>query len=117
MIRRPPRSTLFPYTTLFRSVEPPALHGDERAGDVLRRQIALLRTAFEGERREVDRGEIRDHALNALQHDRTASPTRDGLPQPEVAVRMLEHHEAEAETAGLLSLPLEIGRASCRERV
>src|SRR5256885_14899659 len=24
MIRRPPRSTLFPYTTLFRSPEPPA---------------------------------------------------------------------------------------------
>src|SRR5256884_3753253 len=24
MIRRPPRSTLFPYTTLFRSVRPPA---------------------------------------------------------------------------------------------
>src|SRR2546429_7613502 len=28
MIRRPPRSTLFPYTTLFRSVEPEN-HGDE----------------------------------------------------------------------------------------
>src|SRR5260370_9926482 len=26
MIRRPPRSTLFPYTTLFRSVECPAMH-------------------------------------------------------------------------------------------
>src|SRR3712207_9068047 len=25
MIRRPPRSTLFPYTTLFRSVSPPTL--------------------------------------------------------------------------------------------
>src|SRR3712207_8850792 len=25
MIRRPPRSTLFPYTTLFRSVRPPGL--------------------------------------------------------------------------------------------
>src|SRR3712207_8608539 len=25
MIRRPPRSTLFPYTTLFRSTEPPTL--------------------------------------------------------------------------------------------
>src|SRR5256885_8060885 len=24
MIRRPPRSTLFPYTTLFRSLQPPA---------------------------------------------------------------------------------------------
>src|SRR3989442_9913106 len=85
-------------------VEPPAQHGDERAGDVLRRQISLWRTAFEGERREVDRGEIRDHALNALQDDRAASPTRDGLPQLEMAVRMLAHHEAEAETAGLLSL-------------
>src|SRR3712207_7326768 len=25
MIRRPPRSTLFPYTTLFRSIEPPKM--------------------------------------------------------------------------------------------
>src|SRR2546430_5884929 len=38
MIRRPPRSTLFPYTTLFRSVRAPARdpaareRGDERAG-------------------------------------------------------------------------------------
>src|SRR2546430_7593896 len=37
MIRRPPRSTLFPYTTLFRSVPPaavaraPARHGPPRA--------------------------------------------------------------------------------------
>src|SRR3712207_8640548 len=30
MIRRPPRSTLFPYTTLFRSDAPPARH--EKAG-------------------------------------------------------------------------------------
>src|SRR2546430_13442201 len=28
MIRRPPRSTLFPYTTLFRSLEPPREHQD-----------------------------------------------------------------------------------------
>src|SRR3712207_8679412 len=28
MMRRPPRSTLFPYTTLFRSVEPDALGAD-----------------------------------------------------------------------------------------
>src|SRR2546430_13607275 len=27
MIRRPPRSTLFPYTTLFRSLAEPVLHG------------------------------------------------------------------------------------------
>src|SRR3712207_9288097 len=29
MIRRPPRSTLFPYTTLFRSALAGACHGDE----------------------------------------------------------------------------------------
>src|SRR3712207_7298701 len=32
MIRRPPRSTLFPYTTLFRSLQKP--RGDEHAGMV-----------------------------------------------------------------------------------
>src|SRR3989475_5059377 len=32
MIRRPPRSTLFPYTTLFRSLTGPAVAGRARAG-------------------------------------------------------------------------------------
>src|SRR2546426_2355052 len=47
MIRRPPRSTLFPYTTLFRScaadprrTEPGAPRGPQRAG---RRHHAFLR--------------------------------------------------------------------------
>src|SRR2546422_6685221 len=34
MIRRPPRSTLFPYTTLFRSeVAPHGAHGEAQEGD------------------------------------------------------------------------------------
>src|SRR5258705_5073628 len=41
MIRRPPRSTLFPYTTLFRSVH----HGDHRAEVADHRQQALARPA------------------------------------------------------------------------
>src|SRR2546430_5855050 len=42
MIRRPPRSTLFPYTTLFRSPaarevrHPPSVGGEERVPGVLR---------------------------------------------------------------------------------
>src|SRR3712207_8968125 len=32
MIRRPPRSTLFPYTTLFRSTELQSLHAQRPAG-------------------------------------------------------------------------------------
>src|SRR3712207_7363992 len=53
MIRRPPRSTLFPYTTLFRSLLEPArarqrLHVPERAD----RERALL--ALEAVRRDRD---------------------------------------------------------------
>src|SRR3712207_7589227 len=38
MIRRPPRSTLFPYTTLFRSVRPVVGHRVVRGGDVVPHQ-------------------------------------------------------------------------------
>src|SRR2546422_5377215 len=47
MIRRPPRSTLFPYTTLFRS-QHPAQHqleapfGDGWEAEILRHDLALL---------------------------------------------------------------------------
>src|SRR2546422_2976700 len=40
MIRRPPRSTLFPYTTLFRSHEPPH---DEPLGSAVEQAIARRR--------------------------------------------------------------------------
>src|SRR3712207_8397465 len=48
MIRRPPRSTLFPYTTLFRSHDRPELGGDALLAAEERRQAvhaheALLR--------------------------------------------------------------------------
>src|SRR5689334_23431851 len=38
MIRRPPRSTLFPYTTLFRSPPPPRLPQDQARGPARHRQ-------------------------------------------------------------------------------
>src|SRR5256885_12725153 len=37
MIRRPPRSTLFPYTTLFRSLRSPSLGINDGAVELLRR--------------------------------------------------------------------------------
>src|SRR2546422_4370718 len=43
MIRRPPRSTLFPYTTLFRSIEPRA---DKEQPARLRRGVTRLKEAF-----------------------------------------------------------------------
>src|SRR3712207_7473648 len=42
MIRRPPRSTLFPYTTLFRSARVAALPRDELHRGLARRAVRLL---------------------------------------------------------------------------
>src|SRR5258707_9063586 len=54
MIRRPPRSTLFPYTTLFRSIgrgrgEPQIADDTQRADRIARRQ------STSGDRRRPDR--------------------------------------------------------------
>src|SRR5260221_561770 len=50
MIRRPPRSTLFPYTTLFRSIAEPEVTGGERVRAVLQdahRVVCPLRRVVE----------------------------------------------------------------------
>src|SRR5688572_32037377 len=53
MIRRPPRSTLFPYTTLFRS----ALHGQPRAAGRLRSALAAAHRQGPGGREVRRRSE------------------------------------------------------------
>src|SRR3712207_8262104 len=53
MIRRPPRSTLFPYTTLFRS--------DHRGGDAPDLEVVEAQVVLPDARREVvEQGEDRD---------------------------------------------------------
>src|SRR2546422_5612471 len=56
MIRRPPRSTLFPYTTLFRSVEP--VRRDALLGDPVHlagADLDLDRVALGADDRRVER--------------------------------------------------------------
>src|SRR3712207_8062834 len=77
MIRRPPRSTLFPYTTLFRSrPEPPGARGDRLAIDpplrrpqVVRRGVPDLprraRAAGEGSCRARERVDRKSTRLNS----------------------------------------------------
>src|SRR5256885_16026687 len=48
MIRRPPRSTLFPYTTLFRSRVPQGARRLRRGGHRLRGAVRLARRAAAG---------------------------------------------------------------------
>src|SRR5438034_2592745 len=71
MIRRPPRSTLFPYTTLFRSrvsqqaLELGEIRGAEREADVARRDRPLAREDADAERQtrsEEHTSELQSHS-------------------------------------------------------
>src|SRR5258708_8843896 len=70
MIRRPPRSTLFPYTTLFRSRRPAsARSGDAISPPPLRRRTAALPAARSARRnRRPDRSEEHTSELQSPDH-------------------------------------------------
>src|SRR2546430_6830356 len=65
MIRRPPRSTLFPYTTLFRSVGLPAVRTHDQ-------HLALGRAVAEREVLVIERIDVR----NGGRHHRDRKSTR-----------------------------------------
>src|SRR2546427_12830469 len=104
MIRRPPRSTLFPYTTLFRSRR-------ERLLDALPRVRRLLLVAERDAARlavEVQH----DHLdlvtdLKDLRRVPHAPPAHVGDVQEPVDAAQVDER----------AVVREIGRASCRERV
>src|SRR2546428_8480008 len=58
MIRRPPRSTLFPYTTLFRSLPEP-LAGLDRGHAAHERHARRVRAQIHGREAHVDRKSTR----------------------------------------------------------
>src|SRR3712207_8378184 len=60
MIRRPPRSTLFPYTTLFRSLGGSHLHLRLRVASL----VALAEVGREGDRGEQPEDERHDEDLD-----------------------------------------------------
>src|SRR2546427_9745059 len=66
MIRRPPRSTLFPYTTLFRSQQP-AAHWSQRAVDDSEQRRAVGVSPPSGSKR-LDQLEIAPRHLVERQH-------------------------------------------------
>src|SRR2546429_5243616 len=64
MIRRPPRSTLFPYTTLFRSFGPP---------DARRPTIQLLEDSSDVVASQVVSGLLQKKAMTSLPEDRKST--------------------------------------------
>src|SRR3712207_8294837 len=66
MIRRPPRSTLFPYTTLFRSLPPPGALRKARRGDHRHPEHRLRGLAHQqADRRQEDRKSTRLNSSHA----------------------------------------------------
>src|SRR3989441_10165967 len=107
MIRRPPRSTLFPYTTLFRS----AVTGKPSALDLREHKMTLPLIAALGAMRPADR---------RLVAELMAAPEPPDAVVAEVvrcvaAAGGLDY--ARRRALELAQQADEIGRASCRERV
>src|SRR3712207_6909430 len=75
MIRRPPRSTLFPYTTLFRSRGSDPLHVVGRLAGPRAVPVRLLR--LEGVRAVLRAGPARGAHRQRRDRDRTAARAQD----------------------------------------
>src|SRR2546430_8871204 len=83
MIRRPPRSTLFPYTTLFRSVQ--ALHHPQARGEGDRRDGE----AGQEDRGEGGRGGVRDPGGDHPGPPRSEEHTSELQSQSNLVCRLL----------------------------
>src|SRR2546430_7424526 len=82
MIRRPPRSTLFPYTTLFRSVIP--LH--DLVGEIQDRLGDLLAGT---ERLHEDHGRVPRLGVQQLESERSEEHTSELQSQSNLVCRLL----------------------------
>src|SRR2546425_12134217 len=112
MIRRPPRSTLFPYTTLFRSIKVVERRIDGAAPDQTIEGVVGARGEALAKRR-VAAGAVWHRDVRAIPQARVPHP--QGLEDPPA------QQVSERLPGGLLEDEREhlvqIGRASCRGRV
>src|SRR5256885_14515749 len=98
MIRRPPRSTLFPYTTLFRSPDLLERHGGA---------LEVPSGPTTPERRVPGRAHLLVRRLGLLPQRKIAR----------VVLRVLVARDPRADLELSRVESRQIGRASCRERV
>src|SRR2546430_3199387 len=97
MIRRPPRSTLFPYTTLFRSRMPGVRAASESEIGTFS-ELQIVRPALD--RSEEHTSELQSQS-NLVCRLLLEKKERDDDP----VVRVLEVEEVEVSGEGLLDLP------------
>src|SRR3712207_9269830 len=123
MIRRPPRSTLFPYTPLFRSgqqqrlalaralvIQPPLLLLDEPLSNLDAKLRESLRYELKRLQRELG---ITSVYVTHDQVEALALSTQIAVMDQGAVVQLGRPREVYEQPAN----KFEIGRASCRERV
>src|SRR3712207_9184796 len=111
MIRRPPRSTLFPYTTLFRSDPYPGFPTDMQA------QYMALMTQAEGQSR-VTETIFENRYMHASEMQRMGARIRiEGGSAVVEGPSELTGARVQASDLRASACLVQIGRASCRERV
>src|SRR3712207_9449238 len=120
MIRRPPRSTLFPYTTLFRSLDDGLRHFTMRLGsEAIRVGQALgyqLEEIFHIDPEIIARAGEGDPAARAeYDEHRLAEAKRPGggAHRPSMGQDMVKGRRTEIEFLNGFVVQKEIGRASC----
>ena len=112
MIRRPPRSTLFPYTTLFRSMGDVVLLEFLKARALLPKFDAAL-DAF----CLIEDENLRSESLKLIHDLRAAGLAADYSLTPAKSDKQFKRAQ-ELKAAHTIKLERDqIGRASCRERV
>src|SRR3712207_9273910 len=108
MIRRPPRSTLFPYTTLFRSITYAGLIGAIALGTALAFGLGGRDVAREMLQGAYEKGqENKEQFKRDLDEGMTRAREEVGSARDEFSSQDTQTNRP----------PVEIGRASCRERV
>src|SRR3989442_3952209 len=123
MIRRPPRSTLFPYTTLFRSVGAPDLYDGGRAEAPARRRRHLVpaaRAPGEAGARGQPAEDV-EAALRGIDEvlERHADPIvacRQGCCEPRDHVEVAAQERASVHLVGADRLGERVGTAAAGNR-
>src|SRR5258708_14803822 len=89
MIRRPPRSTLFPYTTLFRSARQLPGQGRILDGETWAVRSRPANRAFRAERQSWRGRSLRRHAQTGAQPERSEEHTSELQSPDHLVCRLL----------------------------
>src|SRR3712207_7490051 len=96
MIRRPPRSTLFPYTTLFRSLDGPAISEEEHEVTLHAERPVVEKEAVPVERVRLDKETVTGQ--ERVSADRSEEHTSELQSRQYLVCRLLLEKKKKKET-------------------